>query len=166
MSALPGGPQGCTVPECWATPHPLRGSPSWPRGGALFGCPLAPPAGSLGSTALFPSSVRLSCHVIVFKNIVAVVSTSTLNVLKSKLNCFGSMEHSGLASVRCFIPPIRIKYKRINDSNLVARSPPAVLWKHYNVYTEVTTVALIWEIRICVLDIQILGSVWEMEGHM
>lgn len=71
-----------------------------------------------------------------------------------------AVEHSFIASVRCFFPPIHI-----NDSNLVARSLPAILWKHYNVYTELTTVALIREIKICVLEIQILGSVWVMEGE-
>lgn len=33
-----------------------------------------------------------------------------------------------------------------------------------DVYTELTVVAFIWEIRICVLEARILGSMWENGG--
>lgn len=81
-------------------------------------------------------------------------------LLKSKLNCFGNVEHSFLESVRFFFSLIH------ENNNLVMRSPAnsPIETRYRDVYTELTVVVFIWEIRICVLEARILGSMWENGG--
>lgn len=82
-------------------------------------------------------------------------------LLKSKLNCFGNVEHSFLESVRFFF------FSLIHENNnLVMRSPAnsPIETRYRDVYTELTVVVFIWEIRICVLEARILGSMWENGG--
>lgn len=52
------------------------------------------------------------------------------------------------------------------NNNLVMRSPAnsPIETRYRDVYTELTVVVFIWEIRICVLEARILGSMWENGG--